>query len=496
MKLGNRKAVVTGLTALAITSVSALSGFTTEAASDTNLINATPLVVCQNSVNMATAGINISSLHMPGQLSNTGYSVTTDEKGKELVLKAGIARLFSQNETTIENVKVAVKPVEEVEVASEEIKEESEVIATEVEVASEEITEKEETQQVPTAGVEVVLNEATEQVSAKADDEVDTDNTESTEETVTGSAIDVDENKESTESAEEEAITEDVADEWSDRVMADVEESVNIRVAANEEAEVIGKLYKGATADILEKGEEWTKISSGSIEEGYVKNDFLAFGDEAAEVAERDASVIATVATDGLRLRSEASEEGKILDMAENGEELTVVSEEADGWVEVEYTSKETAYVSSDYVNLDFVLGEAITIEEEKAIQEEKARKEAEARMKELENSEEAALLAALVKMEAGGESYEGKLAVASVVMNRVRSSAYPNTVHDVIYQSGQFPGVARGTLAACMGAGGDCKRAAVEALAGISNVGSLKHFNSISRIGTNGLVIGNHCFY
>lgn len=477
MKLGNRKAVVTGLTAMAITSVSAFSGFTTEAASDTNLINATPLVLCQNTFNVATAGININTMNMPGQLSNSIYDVTVDEAGKDIVLKAGIAKVFSQSVTSIENLNITIAPKTVQAVAKADVEEGT----TEV---------SDETQSAISAGVETVLNDVND--STETDTTVETKGTEDdAEETVTGSAIDLEkENKEETTKPEE-----DVSDEWSDRVMADVEESVNIRAEANEEAEIVGKLYKGAAADILEVGDEWTKISSGSIEEGYVKNEFLAFGEEAEEVAERDGSTIAVVETDGLRLRSEASEESSILDLAENGEELTVISEE-DGWVEVEYTSEETAYVSSDYVSVDFVLGEAITIEEEKAIQAEKARKEAEARMREIENSEDAALLAALVKMEAGGESYEGKLAVASVVMNRVKSGAYPNTVSGVIYQSGQFPGAANGTLAACMGAGGDCKRAAVEALAGINNVGNLKHFNSVSRIGTNGLVIGNHCFY
>lgn len=46
-------------------------------------------------------------------------------------------------------------------------------------------------------------------------------------------------------------------------------------------------------------------------------------------------------------------------------------------------------------------------------------------------------LLGAIIQCEADGEPYEGKLAVGSVVMNRVRSSYFPNTVSGVIYQSG-----------------------------------------------------------
>lgn len=56
-------------------------------------------------------------------------------------------------------------------------------------------------------------------------------------------------------------------------------------------------------------------------------------------------------------------------------------------------------------------------------------------------------LLSALVFCEAQGESYNGKLAVAIVVMNRVRSSRYPDTVKDVIYQKYQFSPVRNGSL-------------------------------------------------
>jgi N-acetylmuramoyl-L-alanine amidase len=58
-------------------------------------------------------------------------------------------------------------------------------------------------------------------------------------------------------------------------------------------------------------------------------------------------------------------------------------------------------------------------------------------------SSEERDLLERLVEAEAGGEPYEGKLAVATVVMNRVNSSKFPNTVRGVIYQKNQFSPVA-----------------------------------------------------
>ena len=56
-------------------------------------------------------------------------------------------------------------------------------------------------------------------------------------------------------------------------------------------------------------------------------------------------------------------------------------------------------------------------------------------------------LLARLVHGEARGEPYKGKVAVAAVVLNRVRSASFPNTIVGVIYQSGAFDAVSDGQI-------------------------------------------------
>lgn len=58
--------------------------------------------------------------------------------------------------------------------------------------------------------------------------------------------------------------------EWSGKLMANVEDKLNIRAEASKESELAGKLYKGAVADVVEKGDEWSRIKSGNVE-GYVK---------------------------------------------------------------------------------------------------------------------------------------------------------------------------------------------------------------------------------
>ena len=66
---------------------------------------------------------------------------------------------------------------------------------------------------------------------------------------------------------------------------------------------------------------------------------------------------------------------------------------------------------------------------------------------------------------EARGESYTGKVAIAAVVLNRVKSSSFPNTISGVIYQPGAFTAVSDGQIN--LGTNDECIRAAQDALNG-----------------------------
>lgn len=107
-------------------------------------------------------------------------------------------------------------------------------------------------------------------------------------------------------------------------------------------------------------------------------------------------------------------------------------------------------------------------------------------------------LLANLIYCEAGAEPYDGKVAVGSVVINRVLSSQYPDSVIGVIYQNRQFSPVASGRLDLALTAGratADCYRAADEAMSGITNVGNCVYFRTPIE-GLEGIQIGGHIFY
>lgn len=108
-------------------------------------------------------------------------------------------------------------------------------------------------------------------------------------------------------------------------------------------------------------------------------------------------------------------------------------------------------------------------------------------------------LLATIIYCEAGGESYDGKVAVGSVVINRVLSSRYPDTVGGVIYQNRQFTPVTSGRFAIALAEGranASCYQAADEAMSGRSNVDNCLYF----RTPIEGVVpryqIGGHIFY
>lgn len=278
-------------------------------------------------------------------------------------------------------------------------------------------------------------------------------------------------------------------------VMANVDNSVNVREEPNEEAAVAGKLFKDCSGTVLEMGDGWTKIESGKLV-GWVSNDYLIFGAEAEALMAEVGSLKATINTDSLRVRKEPSEEAGVYKLVKTGEVMDAI-EEKDGWVAVQVDEETIGYVSAEYVTVEFTTDHGKTIKE---IEDEERAKE----LKKLTKNQGAVptsvsdvtLLAALIQAEAGGQPYEGKLAVGAVVMNRVRSPGYPNTILGVITVPGQFPPATNGRVAGIVARGpsASCIQAAEAAVAGQTTVGGATHFN---RVGSHaGIVIGGHVFW
>ena len=112
-------------------------------------------------------------------------------------------------------------------------------------------------------------------------------------------------------------------------------------------------------------------------------------------------------------------------------------------------------------------------------------------------SADEETLLAALVQCEAGGTSVQCMTAVGAVVVNRVRSGGFANSIYGVIYQRGQFGPASSGRLEARLASGvsASARQAARAALNGSDPTGGAKYFKLASS-GHAGTVVGPIVFY
>lgn len=313
------------------------------------------------------------------------------------------------------------------------------------------------------------------------------------------------ETEETTEEAAQPELTPE-EQEWSNKLIANVDQAaLNVRTQPDENSDLVGKLHRGDRADVVEQLDGWTHITSGAVD-GYVKNEYCLFGTDALNFAKEVCGVKATIATMGLRVRQSPSEDSEVYAQKAEGDTLDVLTdaEQADGWVTVNYNGN-AAYVKAEYVTVSIGYGTGITIEEEqelirKAQAEEAAKKKKAVATQNASiaaSADDVTLLAALIQCEAGNECYEGQVAVGAVVMNRVRSGAYPSSIYNVVYQGGQFTPAGSGKVAAVIASGvsGSCIQAAQQALGGYDNTGGCMYFRNVSS-GISGVVIGNHVFF
>ena len=318
--------------------------------------------------------------------------------------------------------------------------------------------------------------------------------------------------------------------DFENKVISYCEDRINIYSEPDETSDIVGCMYSRSQADIIEKGEIWTKISSGNVV-GYAKNTYLLFGEEADKVAQFIGDKTTVVEAEELPVYASADSSSAVIATFHAGENINAY-EEIGNWVLVECESG-YGYVEDTGISSTYDLATAWTVDEENAYLAEQARIEAERREAERVAAAKAAmsqstsigrttnaamsasdsevyLLACIIEWEAGWEPYEGKLAVANVVLNRVRSSRFKqNTITDVIYAPGQFTGVLDGngniserfsTLLANGPSHQDSYTAAGEALAGVNNIGDYLFFISVKKANyarySQYTVLNNHCFY
>ena len=145
-------------------------------------------------------------------------------------------------------------------------------------------------------------------------------------------------------------------------IIADVTDYVNIRSEANEESEILGKLYDKSVGTYIEEKGEWIQIESGSVK-GYVSAEYVLTGEEAKIRADEAGARLAEVTTTTLKVREEATTDSDVLGLIPCGDTLSV-KEEVDGWIKVSIEEGE-GYVSTDYLNVYTENVKAESVEEE-----------------------------------------------------------------------------------------------------------------------------------
>lgn len=147
---------------------------------------------------------------------------------------------------------------------------------------------------------------------------------------------------------------------------------VNIRKKPDTDAEIVGKLYRGSAATIMETEGDWVYIKSGSVS-GYIMKDYLAIGYSAEKLIDQFGTKYVTVTTDTLKVREKMNTDCTVLTLLAQDETYEVEKVE-DQWVKITVDDDTSGYVSKDYVKVSVKFKKAVSIEEER---EEQRRKEA-----------------------------------------------------------------------------------------------------------------------
>ena len=132
--------------------------------------------------------------------------------------------------------------------------------------------------------------------------------------------------------------------------------SVNIRKSGDVNAAKVGSIANGGLVNIVEKGDTWSHITSGNVD-GYIRNDLLAFGSDAANYASANLSKVAVVNTAALKLRKEASTGSEEITILAQGETYPIV-ETGDAWTKIQLDTV-TGYVKNEYITVSYNMATA-----------------------------------------------------------------------------------------------------------------------------------------
>lgn len=287
-----------------------------------------------------------------------------------------------------------------------------------------------------------------------------------------------------------------------ENLMVAIADEVNVRAKATTDSDIIGKLNYGNVGEVISEEGDWIYFKSGEVT-GYVKSDFVVIGEEAKEYMESEDSVATPVEVEVEEDEEEEIDNSNTKPKQEEESEAPVVQTPT-----VEETTTEaptTEAPTTEESTTEETTTEETTTEEETddTTSDNFITVQPTNRGPIVLTQEEINLMACIVTLESGSESYEGQLAVANVILNRLQNGYWGDTVTEVIYAPYQFSSVNSPYLDYYLenGAFSTSIRAVNDALAGNNNIGSFLYFRAMyivddpDSFGTH-TIIGNHLFY
>ena len=290
----------------------------------------------------------------------------------------------------------------------------------------------------------------------------------------------------------------DYAKEFYDIRGIVTEDGVNIRKEASTSSDVIAAAYTGVSYEVDKAATEavdgWVCISVDSSNKGYVNADYIeitegypvasAYKDDSADENKDDKNEKEKVSD---KKDDEKTDEKADTKKSDNYEEAEKNGDSVKKEVEKEETTTETpkTEASTTEATTEAATDNQVTVP-------------ITARGSISLSEEDINLMAAVMTLECGGESYEGQLAVANVILNRLQSGRWGSSMSGVVYAPSQFTVVNSANFNTYISP--SCLQAARDACAGTNNIGGYTSFRPLYNVDTSTLdsytIIGNHCFF
>jgi len=297
-----------------------------------------------------------------------------------------------------------------------------------------------------------------------------------------------------------------------------VTKNLNIRKTPGTDGKLIGKLPADCYAIILNEENGWTKISTGSIEEGYVSSKYLFSPEEVISICDREELVTAYITASVLNVRKGPGTWYDSIAKVKKGQSYPAkLGQSYKDWIAIEYKDGSIGYISEKYVKFTYKMDTGMTLKEieEKELQAAIAKAFERAQIFNVPETtrkpmtmteDELYLFATVIYTESGDQGYNGMLAVANVILNRMENGHWGTSLEDVLFSPGQFAGARQELIdrAQARGIPDSCFTAAKDALSGRNNIGDFLFFrttDSAMRVSdyltyTEFYIIKDHVFY